>query len=197
MLKRLFDIVFSITGLIILFPLFLIVSVLILLDSGGGVFYFQTRVGKNNKDFRLIKFRTMYSNSDRKGLLTVGNADTRITKTGKWLRRYKIDEFPQLVNILTGKMSFVGPRPEVRKYVDLYNYGQMKVLSVRQGLTDYASLEYINENEILEQYDNPEKVYIEKIMPEKLALNIKYIKEKSFFTDLKIMGKTIRLIFTG
>lgn len=197
MVKRLFDIVFSIAGLIILFPLFLIVSILILLDSKGGVFYFQTRVGKNNKDFKLIKFRTMYSNADKKGLLTIGNTDTRITKTGKWLRKYKIDEFPQLVNILSGKMSFVGPRPEVRKYVDLYNYGQMKVLSVRQGLTDYASIKYINENEILEQYDNPEKIYIEKIMPEKLALNIKYIKEKNFFTDLKIMAKTIRLIFTG
>ena len=167
------------------------------MDSKGGVFFFQTRVGRNNKDFRMIKFRTMFSNSENKGLLTVGNTDARITKTGKWLRKYKVDEFPQLVNILKGEMSFVGPRPEVRKYVDLYNYGQMKVLSVKPGLTDYASLEYINENEILESYNNPEKVYINQIMPEKLALNIKYINEKGFFTDLKIMLETIGKIFNG
>jgi len=197
MLKRFFDIIFSITGLILLFPLFLIVSLSILIDSKGGVLFFQTRVGKNNRDFRMIKFRTMYSNSENKGLLTIGNTDVRITKTGQWLRKYKVDEFPQLLNILIGEMSFVGPRPEVRKYVDLYNYGQIKALSVKRGLTDYASLVYINENEILEQFDNPEKMYIEKIMPEKLALNIKYINDKGFFTDLKIMLKTIRKIFTG
>jgi len=197
MLKRFFDIIFSITGLILLFPLFLIVSLSILIDSKGGVLFFQTRVGKNNRDFRMIKFRTMYSNSENKGLLTIGNTDVRITKTGQWLRKYKVDEFPQLLNILIGEMSFVGPRPEVRKYVDLYNYGQIKALSVKPGLTDYASLVYINENEILEQFDNPEKMYIEKIMPEKLALNIKYINDKGFFTDLKIMLKTIRKIFTG
>lgn len=197
MLKRFFDIIFSISGLIVLFPLFLVIAILILLDSRGGVFYFQTRVGKNSRDFRLIKFRTMFINSEHEGLLTIGNTDIRITKFGKWLRRYKVDEFPQLVNILKGEMSFVGPRPEVKKYVDLYNYGQIKVLSVRPGLTDYASLEYINENETLEQYDNPEKIYIEKIMPEKLSLNIKYINEKGFFTDLKIIQKTIQKIFTG
>lgn len=197
MIKRLFDIIFSIAGLIILLPLFLVISILILVDSKGGVLFFQTRVGKNNRDFQMIKFRTMFNNSESKGLLTVGNTDPRITKTGKWLRKYKIDEFPQLLNILTGEMSFVGPRPEVRKYVDLYNYGQMKTLSVKPGLTDYASLQYINENEVLEQYDNPEKVYIEKIMPEKLALNIKYINEKGFFTDLGIMAKTIERIFSS
>ena len=196
MLKHFFDIIFSIAGLIILFPLFLIISIWILMDSKGCVFFFQTRVGKNNKDFQMIKFRTMFSNSENKGLLTIGNTDIRITKTGKWLRKYKVDEFPQLMNILKGEMSFVGPRPEVRKYVDLYNHTQMKVLSVKPGLTDYASLEYINENEILERYDDPEKVYIEKIMPEKLTLNIKYINEKGFFTDLKIMLKTIRKIFS-
>lgn len=139
----------------------------------------------------------MFSNSEKKGFLTVGNTDARITNIGRWLRRYKIDEFPQLLNILKGEMSFVGPRPEVRKYVDLYNDEQMRVLSVKQGLTDYASLEYINENEILEKYDNPEEIYIEKIMPEKLSLNIKYINDKGFFTDLKIMLKTIQKIFTG
>lgn len=197
MIKRLFDIIFSMIGLIVLFPLFLVVTLLILVDSKGGILFFQSRVGKNNRDFQMIKFRTMFSDSEKKGLLTVGNTDARITNIGRWLRRYKIDEFPQLLNILKGEMSFVGPRPEVRKYVDLYNDEQMRVLSVKQGLTDYASLEYINENEILEQYDNPEEVYIEKIMPEKLALNIKYINDKGFFTDLKIMLKTIQRIFTG
>lgn len=197
MIKRLFDIIFSILGLIVLLPLFLVVTLLILIDSKGGAFFFQSRVGKNNRDFQMIKFRTMFSDSEKKGFLTVGNTDARITTIGRWLRRYKIDEFPQLLNILKGEMSFVGPRPEVRKYVDLYNDEQMSVLSVKQGLTDYASLEYIKENEILEQYDNPEEVYIEKIMPEKLALNIKYIKDKGFFTDLKIMLKTIQKIFTG
>jgi len=194
---RIFDIIFSITGLIILFPVFLIISFFILVNSKGGVFFLQTRVGKNNRDFRLIKFRTMFVNSENKGLLTIGNTDRRITKTGKWLRKYKLDELPQLVNILKGEMSFVGPRPEVRKYVDLYNETQMKVLSVKPGLTDYASLEYINENEILQQYDDPEKAYIDKIMPEKLELNLKYINEKGFFTDLGIMVRTIRKIFTG
>lgn len=194
---RIFDIIFSITGLIILFPVFLIISFFILVNSKGGVFFLQTRVGKNNRDFRLIKFRTMFVNSENKGLLTIGNTDRRITKTGKWLRKYKLDELPQLVNILKGEMSFVGPRPEVRKYVDLYNETQMKVLSVKPGLTDYASLEYINENEILQQYDDPEKAYIDKIMPEKLELNLKYINEKDFFTDLGIMVRTIRKIFTG
>lgn len=197
MIKRLFDIIFSITGLIVFFPVLFIISVFILIDTKGGIFFFQKRVGKNNKDFKLIKFRTMFSHSEKKGLLTIGNADVRVTKTGKWLRKYKVDELPQLVNIMFGEMSFVGPRPEVRKYVDLYTSEQRKVLLVKPGLTDFASLEFINENEILEQYDDPEQVYIEKIMPEKLAMNIKYINEKGFFTDLKIMLKTIQKIVTG
>ena len=194
MTKRLFDVVFSIFGLIVLSPVFIFISVFILSDSKSGIFYRQRRVGKNNKDFSLIKFRTMVSGADRKGLLTIGDQDSRITKTGKWLRRYKLDELPQLFNILKGEMSLVGPRPEVRKYVDLYTSDQMKVLSVLPGLTDYASLEYIHENEILMTYSDPEKAYIEKIMPEKLRLNMSYIKEQRMVTDLKIILKTLRKI---
>jgi lipopolysaccharide/colanic/teichoic acid biosynthesis glycosyltransferase len=197
MSKRLIDIILSFTGLIILLPLFLIISLLILLDSKGSVFFIQKRVGKDNKDFQLIKFRTMFIHSEDSGLLTISNTDKRITKTGKWLRKYKIDETTQLINILKGEMSFVGPRPEVRKYVQLYSENQMKILSVKPGLTDYASLKYINENELLEQYDNPEQVYIEKIMPEKLALNLKYIEDKGFFKDLQIMFMTIKKIIRG
>ena len=191
MLKRLFDLIFSILGLMFLSPLFLIFSILILIDSKGNVFYIQQRVGKNSKDFKLFKFRTMAENSDKAGLLTIGNDDNRITNIGSWLRRYKLDELPQLINIFIGDMSFVGPRPEVRKYVDLYNYGQLKVLAIKPGLTDYASLKYINESEILASYSDPEKAYIDKIMPEKLALNLQYIKQQSFLTDIKILAKTV------
>jgi len=195
MLKQLFDLLFSGLGLIILSPLYILLSVFIVIDSKGGVFYLQKRVGKNNKDFRLIKFRTMRINADKAGLLTIGGNDSRITKIGFWLRKYKLDELPQLFNILKGEMSFVGPRPEVRKYVDLYNYGQMKVLTVKPGLTDYASLKYISESEILATFDDPEKGYIEKIMPEKLALNLLYIKEQGFITDIKILIRTVSRIF--
>ncbi len=194
MLKRLFDIFFSFIGLIVLIPLFILISIFIILDSRGGVFYLQKRVGKDNRDFSLLKFRTMRNGSDSGSLLTVGKDDPRITRVGAFLRKYKLDELPQLVNILKGEMSIVGPRPEVRKYVDLYNDRQKKVLTVKPGLTDYASLEYINENEILSKYDDPEKAYIEVIMPEKLELNLNYIKEKSFLTDLRIIFKTLARI---
>ncbi len=191
MLKRLFDILFSFLSLIFLLPVFLIISILIILGSKGGVFFSQTRVGKNQKDFKLLKFRTMYTGSEKKGLLTVGESDNRITSTGKWLRKSKLDELPQLLNILKGEMSFVGPRPEVRKYVDLYDKEQRQVLLVRPGLTDYASIEYVNENEILAKYPDPEKAYTEIIMPAKLELNLKYIKEMGLLVDLKIIFRTI------
>ena len=194
-MKRVFDFVFSILGLVLLLPLFMIISIIILLDSKGTIFFVQTRVGKNNKDFRLFKFRTMKPNSETKGYLTLGNSDNRITSFGKYLRKYKLDEIPQLINILKGEMSFVGPRPEVRKFVDLFNEEQKIILSVRPGLTDYASLKYFNENEILEKFENPEKAYIEKILPEKLELNLKYIRERSLYKDLQIIIKTIGRIF--
>jgi len=191
MLKRLFDILTSFISLIFLLPVFIFIAILIVIDSKGGVFYTQIRVGKNLKEFKLLKFRTMFGGSEKKGLLTVGKSDNRITSTGKWLRKFKLDELPQLLNILKGEMSFVGPRPEVWKYVDMYNEHQKQVLSVRPGLTDYASIEYANENEILALYPDPEKAYIEIIMPAKLDLNQKYIKDKSLLVDLKIIFKTI------
>jgi len=194
MTKRLFDLLFSFLGMVVLSPLFLIVSLFIISDSKGGVFYCQKRVGKNNIDFNLIKFRTMMTGADNKGLLTIGEQDQRITKTGRWLRKYKLDELPQLINILKGEMSFVGPRPEVRKYVELYSPEQAIVLSVRPGLTDYASLEYINENQVLSNFSDPEKAYVEIIMPAKLLLNLKYISEQGMITDLEIIFKTLRKI---
>ncbi|TND08099.1 MAG: wcfS [Bacteroidetes bacterium] len=195
MAKRLFDIVCAFIGLVILLPFFLLFALLIVLDSRGGVFYRQKRVGRYGKDFGLWKFRSMRPDSDKKGLLTVGGRDNRITRMGYFLRKYKIDELPQLLNVLVGDMSLVGPRPEVRKYVELYNEEQKKVLLARPGITDYASIEYVNENEILGKADDPEKVYIEEIMPAKLKLNLKYIGEMGLGTDLKIIFKTIFKVF--
>lgn len=191
MLKRIFDIFFSLLGLVILLLPFLIIALLISIDSRGGVFYKQTRVGKNGVDFKLFKFRSMRRDADKAGLLTVGGRDNRITKIGYGLRKSKMDELPQLLNVLIGDMSLVGPRPEVRKYVDLYNKEQKQVLSVKPGITDYASIEYSDENELLGKEENPEEVYINEIMPAKLKLNLKYIAEQGVFTDLKIIFKTI------
>lgn len=195
MIKRLFDIIASLIGIIILSPVFAVICLLIVIDSRGGIFYKQIRVGKGEKDFKLFKFRTMYSNSDQKGLLTVGMKDNRITKVGYYLRKYKLDELPQLLNVLLGDMSIVGPRPEVPKYVAMYNAEQKKVLNVKPGITDYASIEYANENEILAKALNPEEEYINVIMPAKLKLNLKYINEMGLTTDLSIIFKTIGKIF--
>ena len=195
MLKRAFDIVFSFTGLILLIPFYLVISVVIILDSRGGAFYLQKRVGRNNKDFSLFKFRTMRKDSDKKGLLTVGGKDSRITSSGYFLRKYKLDELPQLLNVLIGNMSFVGPRPEVRKYVDMYNDEQKFVLTVKPGITDVASIEYIHENEILGKAENPEQTYIDDVMPAKLKLNIEYISERSFGKDMVVIFRTVFSIF--
>ena len=195
MIKRGIDILFSLIGLICLFPFFIFISFFIFITSKGGVFFIQLRVGKNNKDFKLYKFRTMFLNSDNKGLLTVGNNDKRITKLGYYLRKNKLDELPQLINVLNGTMSLVGPRPEVRKYVNLYNSEQKSILDVKPGITDLASIMYYNENEILANSVNPEQTYINEIMPIKLELNKQYINEMSLLTDLKIIFKTfIKLI---
>ena len=195
MIKRGIDILFSLIGLICLFPFFIFISFFIFITSKGGVFFVQLRVGKNNKDFKLYKFRTMFLNSDSKGLLTVGNNDKRITKLGYYLRKNKLDELPQLINVLNGTMSIVGPRPEVRKYVNLYNSEQKSILDVKPGITDLASIMYYNENEILANSVNPEQTYINEIMPIKLELNKQYINEMSLLTDLKIIFKTfIKLI---
>jgi lipopolysaccharide/colanic/teichoic acid biosynthesis glycosyltransferase len=190
-LKRLFDIVASLTGIIVLFPFLLLICLLMIFTCGFPLFYFQTRVGKNNKDFKLFKFRTMRLDADKKGLLTVGGRDPRVTAIGYYLRKYKLDELPQLFNVLLGSMSLVGPRPEVRRYVDLYSKEQLLVLSVKPGITDYASLEYINENELLSKSTNPEETYVREIMPAKLALNQRYINEKGLFVDLKVIFQTI------
>lgn len=194
-MKRVFDIIASLVGIIILSPFFILISFLIVLTSGFPIFYFQNRVGKGNKDFKVFKFRTMFKNAETKGLLTVGGRDTRITPIGYFLRRFKIDELPQLFNVLFGSMSLVGPRPEVRKYVDLYNEEQRQVLLVQPGITDYASLEYINENDVLAKSSNPEETYIKEVMPAKLKLNLKYIHEAGLGTDLKLIFKTIGKIF--
>ena len=192
MLKRLFDLFFSFFGLLILLPFFVLIGLIIVFDSKGGVFYKQIRVGKNSKDFGLYKFRSMRTDADKTGLLTVGKRDSRITNVGYYIRKYKLDELPQLINVFLGDMSLVGPRPEVRKYVDLYNPKQQKVLLVKPGITDYASLEYFNENELLRKSENPEETYINEIMPAKLSLNQKYIvNEYSIFTDIKIIFKTL------
>ena len=197
MAKRLFDILFSFSfiGIVILIPLGLVISLIISIDSRGGVYYIQKRVGKKGVDFNLFKFRTMKIGADQKGLLTVGDNDERITKIGYYLRRYKIDELPQLFNVLNGTMSIVGPRPEVRKYVELYTKVQMQILDIKPGITDYASLEYFNENELLAKSDNPEKTYINKVLPAKIMLNKKYIDRLSLGTDVVIIIKTMFRIF--
>src|SRR5690554_6510079 len=193
-MKRLFDILSSAIALILLSPILIVIAVGIIIDSKGGVFYKQKRIGKNGKAFMLYKFRSMRTGSDRKGLITVGSNDDRTTKVGRFIRKYKLDELPQLVNILKNEMSVVGPRPEVEKYVQLYTAEQRKVLKVKPGLTDLASLAYINENEILGRAKDPEKTYVEQIMPAKLRLNLEYIEKQSFWFDLQIIAKTLMRI---
>ncbi len=188
---RTFDILFSLIALIILFPFLLVIILIIPLDTRGPVFFRQTRAGKNGKDFRLIKFRTMVTGAEKKGGLTVGTRDPRITRVGFFLRRYKLDEIPPRVNVLNANMSLVGPRPEIRKYVEMYTDDQKKVLSVRPGITDYASIEYINENEILGRSPDPEKTYIEDVMPAKIRLNMQFIKKPTLGNYFRILGKTV------
>ena len=193
MLKRIFDITLSLFGLIILLPFMLIIAILIKIDSKGPVFFKQIRVTKNGKEFKIFKYRTMKVGSDKYSQITVGK-DGRITKLGSFLRKYKLDEIPQLINVLIGDMSLVGPRPEVPKYVALYTDEQKEILKVRAGITDYASIEFSNENDILANETDPEKAYIEKIMPKKIELNKKYLSEISILTDIKIILLTIKKI---
>lgn len=195
--KRFFDIVVSLLGILITSPILLVVSLLIKLTSKGTVFYKQERIGKNEKPFFILKFRTMVVNADQQGLKITVGGDKRITGVGKFLRKSKLDELPQLFNVLFGQMSLVGPRPEVAEYVALYNEEQRKVLSVRPGITDYASVCFRNENEILAQAEDPQKEYIEHIMPLKLRYNAKYIEEMSVWTDLKLIFLTIYVILGG
>lgn len=189
-MKRVFDVIASGLGLLLLSPLFLIIAIWVKADSPGPVFYRQTRVGRGNRDFRLFKFRSMRVGSDKKGLITVGGRDPRVTRSGYYIRKYKLDELPQLINVFTGDMSLVGPRPEVRKYVDLYTPEQLHVLDVRPGITDLASIRYRNENELLEQAADPEQYYREVVMQDKLRINSEYIADRSFFKDIKIIFLT-------
>jgi len=196
-MKRIFDIVVSLLILSAFFPIGLILAIAIKLDSKGGVFYRQERVGKNGIPFRLLKFRTMRTDADKLGKLTVGMRDPRITRVGYFLRKTKLDEFTQFWNVLIGDMSIVGPRPEVQEYVDLYTEEQRKILDVRPGITDYASLEYFHENELLGASDNPRETYINEVMPAKLELNKKYLNNPSLAHDLKLMWLTFLKVVKG
>jgi lipopolysaccharide/colanic/teichoic acid biosynthesis glycosyltransferase len=191
-LIRFFDIIFSALGLVVLAPVFAAICLKIKLGSKGGCFYIQERIGKDGKPFGLYKFRTMRIGADSEGLLTVGEHDQRITRIGYFLRKTKMDELPQLLNVLKGEMSLVGPRPEVRKYVELYTEEQRKVLSVRPGITDYASIEYVNENELLSQAENPERTYIEQVMPDKIKLNMRYLEHYNLIEYFKIIFLTFK-----
>ena len=193
-MKRLFDIVASGLGLIVLSPLFLILAIWIKLDSKGPVFYRQVRVGYKNKDFRIFKFRSMRVGADKGSLVTIGGRDPRVTKSGYWIRKFKLDELPQLINVFIGDMSLVGPRPEVRHYVDYWTPKQMHVLDVRPGITDPASIKFRNENELMEQAEDPEKYYIEVIMQEKIKLYLEYVEKHNFFYDLGLIFKTFWVI---
>ncbi len=193
-MKRFLDIIFSCLGLICLSPLFVFLALWVKLDSPGPVFYRQVRVGRNNRDFKLYKFRSMRVDSDKKGLITIGGHDPRVTQSGYYIRKYKLDEFPQLINVFLGDMSLVGPRPEVRKYVDMYTDEQMHVLDVRPGITDMASIYYRNENELLEKANNPEKYYREVIMQDKLRINLEYVRNHSVIGDFRMILKTLFVV---
>lgn len=189
-MKRIFDLLVSIFIIILFLPVGILISMIIFFTSKGGIFYRQERIGKNGIPFKIFKFRTMKVNADRSGKLTVGMKDARITKIGYFLRKFKLDEFPQFLNVLTGEMSIVGPRPEVKEYVDLYTDSQREILNVKPGITDVASLEYFKENELLGQSDNPQKTYIEEIMPAKIELNKSYLKQPTLTSDIRIIWKT-------
>lgn len=193
-MKRLFDIVASGCGLIVLSPIFLILAIWIKLDSPGPVFYRQVRVGRGNKDFLIFKFRSMRVGSDKGSLVTIGGHDPRITRSGYFIRKFKLDEFPQLINVFVGDMSLVGPRPEVRHYVDYWTPEQMHVLDVRPGITDPASIKFRNENELMGQALEPEKYYIEVIMQEKIKLYLEYVQHHSLLGDLGLIMKTLGVI---
>ncbi len=190
MVKRVFDIVVSATALLLLLPLLLILGAAVAVSSPGGAFFRQVRVGKGGKEFRLLKFRTMRPGSEAQGQITVGGKDPRITGIGYFLRKSKMDELPQLINVVLGDMSIVGPRPEVPKYVALYTKEQREVLSVRPGITSAASIAYMDENEILGKSTDPDRTYIEEVMPAKLALDLEYVQRRSFVRDLSIIGRT-------
>ena len=195
-MKRVFDVIASACGLLVLSPIFIIMALWIKLDSEGPVFYRQVRVGKNNKDFRIFKFRSMRVGSDKGSLVTIGGRDPRITNSGYFIRKYKFDEFPQLINVFMGDMSLVGPRPEVRHYVNYWTDKQMQVLNVCPGITDPASIKFRNENELMEKAEDPEDYYINVIMQEKIRLYLEYVENASFWYDIKLIFQTFKVILT-
>jgi lipopolysaccharide/colanic/teichoic acid biosynthesis glycosyltransferase len=192
---RLFDLFFSLVGLILFFPFSVLIAILNSFETNGKPFFIQQRVGKDGKIFDLIKFRTMCNNSGDENQLTIGKRDKRITRFGFFLRKYKLDEIPQLLNVIRGEMSLVGPRPEVPKYVQMYNQDQKKILGIKPGLTDYASILFFYENEILAKSNEPEKTYIEDIIPQKIELNNRFISDPSLRQYFSILWLTIRKIF--
>lgn len=194
-MKRFADFTIALLGLILFSPLLIVIAILLKIDSTGPVFYRQVRVARFNKDFKIFKFRTMFVDSDKKGLLTIGGRDSRVTKIGYYLRKSKLDELPQLINVILGDMSFVGPRPEVRTYVELYTEVQKKVLNVRPGITDLASIEFRNENELLEEQENPNKFYKDVIMQKKLKINLDYLEKRNLIKDFGVVLKTFKVIF--
>ncbi len=195
-MKRLFDIICSIIILLVFFPFGLTISLIILMTSKGGVFYRQERIGKNGVPFMLYKFRSMSVGADKKGTLTVGMRDSRITPIGVFIRKYKLDEFPQFINVLKGDMSIVGPRPEVSEFVALYTEEQREILNVKPGITDLASLAYFEENALLAKSNNPRQTYVDEIMPAKIELNKEYIRQPTLTNDMKIMWRTFRKIIS-
>lgn len=195
MVKRMFDIIFSVFGLILCSPVLTGISIVIKKEDSGPVFYRGIRVGRYGKPFRIFKFRTMVVDAEKIGASSTAEDDPRITKIGKWIRKYKLDELPQLLNVLKGEMSFVGPRPQVPWAVELYNEKEKRILDVRPGITDYASIKFRNEAEILKNSKDPDKTYLEKIAPEKLKLSLKYLENMSLWNDIKIIFTTIRAVF--
>lgn len=196
-MKRSFDLLFALVLLVLLSPVLLILTLAVALTSPGGAFFRQVRIGKDGRTFGLLKFRTMRPGSEAKGQLTIGGRDPRVTPVGYWLRRTKLDELPQLLNVLVGDMSIVGPRPEVPRYVALYTTEQRQVLRLRPGITGMASIDYIDENELLARASDPEKAYIEEVMPAKLALDLRYLREHDLLLDLRILGATARKVLFG
>lgn len=194
MSKRLFDIVFSVIVLVLFLPIGIIISIWVVIESRGGIFFIQERIGRNGAPFSMLKFRSMRKNAEASGKLTIGMNDQRITQSGKFIRKFKLDEFPQFINVLKGDMSVVGPRPEVKEFVDLYTADQYTILDVKPGITDFASLEYFEENKLLGLSDNPKETYVSVIMPAKIALNKKYLNNPNLTTDLKIIWRTFTKI---
>lgn len=196
MIKRITDIIFSLIGIIVFFPVFIVIAIIIKIDSRGPIFYLSERVGRKEKLFIILKFRTMIPDAEKSGLYCTASNDKRITRVGRKIRRLKIDELPQLINILKGEMSFVGPRPDIKKYLNLISKKDRDIIfSVRPGITDISTLFYFQEGDILMNSLNPEKEYIEKILPHKIKMQKEYVHKMSFLLDFKIMIKTIIKIF--